>query len=153
MPRRPVVKSFITIDELESRYRSSRDPVERLRYQVIFLMATGSSTRKVAELTGYSIPWVRRLVHQYNENGPDCLADRRHGNPGAAPMLSSEQQSELALALRQPPPDGGQWTSQKVANWITARTGRPTYPQRGWVYLRKLGERADDEQALDGAAD
>ncbi|MBI5835285.1 MAG: helix-turn-helix domain-containing protein [Armatimonadetes bacterium] len=143
MPRRPIVKPHLTPDELESRFRASRDPVERLRYQVIFLMSSGSSTRKVAETTGYSIPWVRRLVHEYNENGPGCLTDRRHANPGATPMLSPAQQAELAAALHQAPPGGGKWTSQKVADWIGARTGRTTYPQRGWVYLRKLGPVGD----------
>ena len=152
MPRRPSVKPYLTTQELEAQYSQSRDPVERLRYHVIFLMSGGTSTRRVAEITGYSVPWVRRLVHQYNEKGPDCLADRRHGNPGAAPMLSDAQQAELAAALRGPAPDGGRWTSQKVADWITERTGRATYPQRGWVYLRKLGPTQDAESAR-GAGD
>jgi len=153
MPRRPVVKPYLSTDELESKFRASRDPVERLRYQVIFLMSGGSTTRKVAEITGYSIPWVRRLVHQYNENGPECLGDKRHANPGATPMLSPEQQEELARALRGPAPDGGAWTSQKVAAWISQRTGRPTYPQRGWVYLRKLAASDSDDGSRQSAAD
>lgn len=54
-------------------------------------------------------------------------------------MLDEAQRWELAEALEGPAPDGGLWTGPKVAEWIEQRTGEGTHPQRGWVYLKRLG--------------
>jgi len=70
------------------------------------------------------------------------LGDRRHTNPGAAEraLLSERQQRELRQALLAPPPEGGMWSSSKVARWIARRTGRPNeHAERGWEYLRNVG--------------
>jgi transposase len=46
------------------------------------------------------------------------------------------------MALREPPPDGGMWNSRKVGEWIERRTGRlvSQKKQRGWEYLKRLGQ-------------
>ena len=122
------------------RYRAARDPVERGRWQMIRLLVVGRSLREVAEVTGYSTRWVREVVRRYNEQGPDGLADRRHANPGAAPLLDAEGRAALEAALAEPPPEGGRWTCAKVAAWLADRTGREKVPaQRGRVYLRRTG--------------
>lgn len=54
-------------------------------------------------------------------------------------LLDEAQRRELAEALEGPAPDGGLWTGPKVAEWIEQRTGEGTHPQRGWVYLKRLG--------------
>jgi transposase len=126
--------------ELAVRYRAARDPVERGRWQMIWLLVSGRSLREVAEVTGSSTRWVREVARRYNEQGPDGLADRRHANPGAAPLLDAEGRAALEAALAESPPGGGLWTCAKVAAWIAARTGREAVPaQRGWVYLRRAG--------------
>ncbi len=38
----------------EKRYRQAKDPLERSHYQVIWLLASGRSSREVSEITGYS---------------------------------------------------------------------------------------------------
>ena len=122
------------------RYRAARDPVERGRWQMIRLLVAGRSLREVAEVTGYSTRWVREVVRRYNADGPDGLADGRHANPGAAPLLDAEGRRALDAALAQAPPGGGLWTRAKVAAWLADRTGRETGPaQRGWVYPRRAG--------------
>lgn len=71
------------------------------------------------------------------------MGDRRHRNSGAGEraLLDQDQQRELAEALRKPPPDGGMWNSRKVGEWIEAKTGKAVSnkKQRGWEYLRRLG--------------
>ena len=67
------------------------------------------------------------------------MGDRRHGNPGAAAILSSELQQHLWEVLQSPPADQDLWTGRKVAAWIKDKTGRQVHPQRGWEYLRRLG--------------
>jgi transposase len=94
------------------------------------------------EVTGYSRGWVQQLARRYNAGGPEALGDARHKNPGAADrtLLDQDQQRELSQALRKPPPDGGMWNSRKVGEWIEAKTGKAvSKKQRGWEYLRKLG--------------
>ena len=58
-------------------------------------------------------------------------------------MLDPAQREELRRALEQPPPDGGLWSSRKVARLIEERAGRrgvrAQRAQRGWEYLKRLG--------------
>jgi transposase len=130
--------------ELENRYRKARDPVGRSHYQIVWLISEGKSTRQVMEVTGYSRGWIQQLARRYNAGGAEALGDRRHRNPGAREraLLDQGQQRELAQALRKPPQeDGGMWNSRKVGEWIKAKTGKAVSnkKQRGWEYLRKLG--------------
>jgi transposase len=107
---------------------------------MIRLPVAGRALAEVAEVTGSSSRWVREVVRRYNEQGPDGLADRRHANPGAAPLLDAEGRQALEAALAEPPPWGGPWTCARAAAWIAGRTGRERVPaQRGWVYLRRAG--------------
>ena len=134
------VAEHLGLEEVTARHRAARDPVERGRWQMIRLLVSGRSLREVAEVTGYSTRWVREVVRRYNAEGPDGLADRRHANPGAAPLLDADGRAALEAALAQPPPEGGRWTCAKVAAWIADRTGREAVPApRGWVYLRRTG--------------
>lgn len=128
-----------TIDDLGARYRAERDTVLRTHLQAIWLLAQGRTTQDVATITGYSSPWVRTLVHRYNEHGITGLGDQRHHNPGAARLLTPTLETALTTALKQPHPDGGQWNGPKVAAWMAKRLDRPVHPQRGWEYLRHLG--------------
>ena len=129
-------------EELRRRYREARDPVGRSHHQIAWLLAEGRTVREAAEATGYSERWVREVARRYRERGSEGLGDRRRENPGGAgrALLAPEQQEELREALEAPPPDGGLWSSRKVAEWIERRTGRgEVRAQRGWEYLRKLG--------------
>ncbi|MDP9355025.1 MAG: winged helix-turn-helix domain-containing protein [Chloroflexota bacterium] len=139
MARALLIPSPLPVADLERRYRRARDPVARSHWQIIWLLARGEPTAAVAGATGYSVNWVREVAKRYRDGGPDALGDRRHANPGAAPLLTPSQQEDLRAALAGPAPDGGVWTCRKVAAWIGARLGRPVAEARGWEYLRRLG--------------
>jgi transposase len=143
MPKTIKLEPHLGSKELENRYRKARDPVARSHYQIVWLVSEGKTTAEVMEVTGYSRGWVQQLARRYNADGPDALGDRRHRNPGATDraLLDHDQQEELAEALRMPPEDGGMWNSRKVGEWIEEKTGRAVSnkKQRGWEYLRKLG--------------
>lgn len=141
MPKRVTVQAHLSITDLESRYRQSKDPVERSHYQIVWLLASGKTTQEVAQVTGYSLDWIRKIVRRYNQDGPEGLGDRRHENPGGEPLLSQEQQAQLWQALHGPAPDGGLWNSRKVAEWISGQINRPVAMQRGWDYLQQMGGR------------
>ena len=115
----------------------------RSHYQIVWLISEGKSTAEVIEATGYSRGWIQQLARRYNADGPGALGDRRHRNPGARvrALLNEDQQEELACTLKEIPPDGGMWNCRKVGEWIEANTGKvvSNKKQRGWEYMRRLG--------------
>jgi transposase len=139
MARSLIVPPHLSVDELEQRYRRAQDPVARSHWQIVWLLAGGASSAEVARSTSYSVNWVREIARRYREEGPAGIGDRRHGNPGAAPLLAATQQEQLRTALGGLAPDGGLWTGRKVAAWIGAAIGRSVDPARGWEWLRRLG--------------
>lgn len=132
------IAPHLTIAELEQRYRGAGDPVARSQWQIVWLLASGMATAEVARVTGYSVRWVQEIARRYRA-GPAALGDRRHSNPGAAPLLNQEQQEALRAALRGPAPDGGLWSCRTVAGWMSQILGRPVSTQRGWEWMRRLG--------------
>ncbi len=143
MPKTIKLEPHLNPKELENRYRKAQDPVLRTHYQILWLISEGKTTTQVMEATGYSRGWIQQLARRYNRYGPEALGDHRHQNPGARDraLLTTEQQEELREALKKPPPDGGMWNSPKVGEWIEQRTGKvlTQKKQRGWEYMRKLG--------------
>jgi transposase len=139
MSRRLTVMPHLPVDQLEGRYRQARDPVARSQWQIVWLVAQGQVARQVAASTSYSTKWISTIIHRYNATGPSGIGDRRHANPGKAPILSAQQQAALQVVLASPPPDGGLWSGPKVAAWIKEQTGQAVLPQCGWAYLKRLG--------------
>jgi transposase len=152
------VAAHLSADEVKARYRAAHDPVARSRWQMIWLLISGRSLAEVAAVTGYSPRWIREVVRHYNEEGAEALADRRHDNAGAAPLLDEDGRQALEEALHRPPPEGGRWTGAKVAAWIARHLGRERVaPQRGRDYLRRTGRslqvpRPRHTEAADAAA-
>ena len=143
MPKKIKIEAHLSSKELESRYRKARDPVARGHYQIIWLISQEKTTTQVMEATGYSRGWIQQIARRYNDGGLEALGDHPHRNPGAREraLLTKDQQEELARVLVKPPPDGGMWNSRKVGEWIEHESGKSVAnkKQRGWEYLRKLG--------------
>lgn len=131
-PHRPV-------DEREPRSRGAHDPVARSQWQIMWLLASGQPTAAVAQSTGYAANWIREVARRYREDGPTGLGDRRHTNPGQAPLLDTAQQEQLRQALAGPAPDGGVWTGRWVAHGMSQTLDRPIPLQRGWEWMCRLG--------------
>ena len=139
MPKLVDVKKRLSIAELEHRFKRCRDPVEKTHYQAIMLRSQGMGTGEVARICGYKRDWVSQLVRRYNKEGPSVLGDGRKGNR-RQPLLNEQQQEELRNAvLNEEPPGGGLWTGPKVAQWMADKIGEDVWPQRAWVYLKRLG--------------
>jgi transposase len=133
-----LVAPHLPVEELYERYRRCSDGTEKSHWQILWLRAQGHKPQHIADVTGYRTDWIRRIVHRYNDHGPDGVGDRRRHN-GSSPLLGPTAQEQLLSALMEPHPDGGLWNSPKVAQWISAHTGRRVRRQRGWAYLQRLG--------------
>jgi len=140
MPRLPFVRHR-TANQIRSKYRSCRHPVEKVRWHALGLLARadrGLTPAEVADLTGLSAVTVRDVLHRWNEHGPEGVADRRKGN-GAEPKLSTRRRAALYAALQKRPPDGGLWTGPKVARYVRDRWHVAVCPETGWRWLVALG--------------
>ena len=141
MSKRLEIKNHLSYEALTKRYRTCKDGKEKARWQVIWLYSdseTSRSAAEVARLTGFSVIWVRTLIHRYNAQGAAGI--KRSGSArGARFVLTQAQHLALREQLRGAAPDGGLWSSRKVAQWIKERTGQEVDASTGWRYLKRLG--------------
>jgi transposase len=85
-------------------------------------------------------PPCERLLARYNAQGPQALGDLRRRNGTSPSVLRPDLLDKLKDRLREPPPDGGLWTSPKVARWMASELGlAAVLPQRGWEALKAIG--------------
>ncbi|WP_305549987.1 helix-turn-helix domain-containing protein [Methylobacterium sp. NEAU K] len=59
--------------------------------------------------------WQEQLASRYNQFGPDAVGDRRRRNGANPRLLTPELLDKLRARLAQPPPDGGTWSTPKIA--------------------------------------
>jgi hypothetical protein len=107
MPKRLSIHPHLSTDELARRSRAAQSPVARRHWQIVWLLAQGLPSARVAAVTGYTVNWVRTMAQRFKQDGPAGLGDRRPRNPGRVGLLSAAHRAALAAALRQPPADGG----------------------------------------------
>ncbi len=142
MPPKAELKSYLTLDELRTRYRRARDTSEARRWQLIHLVAQDWTIKQAAQAVDLNYDYAKEIIRRYNQDGPEALKNRsqkRQISPRS--LLTAEQQRELKCALQSPAPDGGKWSGPKVAKWIAEKTGRShVWPQRGWDYLKRLSQ-------------
>ncbi len=75
------LQAYLSVDELERRYRQAKVPAERTQFQIIWLVAQGKSTEEAASITGYNFQWVYQLICRYNQLGSEEFIDKRHKKP------------------------------------------------------------------------
>ncbi len=127
------VVDHLSVAELEARYEGCEEVTSSRHFQTIFLLAKGHSTREVAEITSFGLRWIEQRLDRYNASGSASLGDLRRDNRAAATVLKPELLERLRVRLSEPPPDGGLWTSAKVARWMADELGQKKLAaQRGW---------------------
>jgi hypothetical protein len=127
------VADHLSIEELEQRYRACEDACSARHYQTIWLLAQGHTIAAVSALTSFVPRWIEELLARYNALGPRALGDLRRNNGTRPWVLKPELLKQLKVRLEQPPPDGGVWTSRKVADFMADQLGleqhQPNPPQ------------------------
>jgi transposase len=134
------VADHLSVPALELQYRSCKDVTEARHFQTIWLLAKGHQIAEVATTVSFAPRWVERLLARYNAQGPRALGDLRRRNGSSPSVLKPDLLDKLKDRLHAPPPDGGLWTSSKVAAWMASELGVARLaPQRGWDALKALG--------------
>ena len=134
------VADHLSIEDLEERYRSCADACAARHYQTIWLLAQGHTVPEVAATTAFVPRWIEELLARYNALGAAALGDLRRNNGASPSVLKPELLAKLKDRVKEPPPDGGIWTSRKVANFMASELGLTELaPQRGWEALQAIG--------------
>ena len=139
MGRRIQLKSHHTPDELRDAYRAEQTSVRARQIQVVWMVSQGLPTKQILSVTGLCRSWVYSVCRRYNEEGLAGLGDRRSDNGGHGRLLDDEGLDELRALLDGPPPDGGLWTSPKVAAWMSKKLDREVSFKVAWTYMTRLG--------------
>ena len=133
------VADHLSVSALEQQYRSCADVTAARHLQTIWLLAKGHHIAEVAATVSYARRWVERLLARYNAHGPQALGDLRRCNGKSPSVLKPDLLDKLQDRLREPPSDGGLWTSPKVAAWMASELGLTRVaPQRGWEALKAI---------------
>ncbi len=134
------VADHLSVSALEQQYRSCTDVTAARHLQAIWLLAKGHPIAEVAATVSYAQRWVERLLARYNAQGLPALGDLRCRNGRSPSVLKPDLLDKLKARLREPPSDGGLWTSPKVAAWMASELGLTRVaPQRGWEALQAIG--------------
>src|SRR4051794_21338033 len=134
------VADHLSVSALEQPYRSCTDVTAARHRQTIWLLAKGHEIAEVAATVSFARRWVERLLARDNAQGPQALGDLRRHNGTSPSILRPDLLEKLKARLREPPPDGGLWTSPKVAAWMAGELGlAAVLPQRGWEALKAIG--------------
>src|SRR3954463_8702428 len=82
----------------------------------------------------------RAFAARYTAQGLQARGNLRHRNGARPSVLKPDLLDKLKDRLCEPPPDGGLWTSPKVAAWMASELGLTRVaPQRGWEALKAIG--------------
>jgi transposase len=134
------VADHLSVSALEEKYRSCMDVTAARHVQAIWLLAKGRHIAEVSATVSYARRWVERLLARYNAEGLEALGDLRRRNGMRPSVLKPELLDKRKARLRAPPPDGGLWTSPKLAAWMASELGLTRVaPQRGWEALKAIG--------------
>ena len=90
MDKRLSIEAYLTVEELEQRYRAARDAVARSQRQIIWLLGGGATSQEVAAVTGYSVPWIRELAKRYKRLRAAGIGDGRMRDPSEEPVKQSD---------------------------------------------------------------
>src|SRR5208283_1676544 len=134
------IAAHLSADALRERYVSSSNAREARHFHAIWLLAKGHAIGEVAEMMSFGRRWIEQLAARYNAEGPESLGDPRRRNGSSATVLKPELLDKSRLRLKEPPSDGGLWTSAKVAAFLARELGlEKVAVQRGWEALKARG--------------
>ena len=136
MARRIHLQPHLSVDELEHRYRTAKEPNERTWWpsgQILWLLAQGRTATELSAVIGYRAYWIGQIATRYNAEGPTGMQNRRHTTSyRPPPVLAPALQEELRGLLAEAAARNAYWTGQDVAAWMAERLGRPVSYRLGW---------------------
>lgn len=110
---------------LRHRYDATDDPEDRLRYQMVWLAATGRHAPAIAQIVLRSPATVRRVLHRFREDGLDAVP--RRTAPGPDRIVTPAWEAELLRVIDLDPHEvdvpSANWTTGLLAAYLARQTG------------------------------
>lgn len=129
---------------LRREARRTKDVSASRRMLALALVLDGASRSDAAKSAGMDRQTLRDWVHRYNEQGLAGLFDKT-GNVGPRPLLSSQQEAEVAEWVRRGPDlaEHGvvRWRRADLAREIAAKFGVVLAERSMSDVLRRMGFR------------
>jgi transposase len=129
-------------EEIKRLLSGNESFVVAIRLYLVYQVALGNSSRKLAEIHHISFKQITTWVHRFEAEGLDGLRDRK--GRGRKSLLSKEKKQRIkTVVLKELPSDHGykaiKWTGPLLAEWIESKYG--VKYQRAQIYnlLRSLG--------------
>lgn len=138
MPKILKLENHLTAQELYQKYRRSRHPQEKLRWQALSLIAKGAVANQTAKKLGRSSGWISETVRRYNEGGAAAVKNKSKNQQSRT--LNGQQEQELEQLIESgKTKHQGLWTSTQVKHWVEEQTGSRIHQTTAWRMLVKLG--------------
>lgn len=129
-------------EEIKRLLSGNESFVIAIRLYLVYQVALGYSSRKLAEIHDISFKQITTWVHRFEAEGLEGLRDRK--GRGRKSLLSTDKMQRIkSVVLKELPSDHGykanKWTGPLLAKWIEAKYG--VKYQRAQIYklLRSLG--------------
>jgi transposase len=81
----------------------SREAFTLRRAQILLASAEGHRPARIAARTGCAVGTVRNTIHAFENEGVDCLGEKKRGPKGARPILDPAKTDPLKGILHQSP--------------------------------------------------
>jgi transposase len=124
------------VRHLNQTISKGRDARMVRRAQIVRLSARGQTPPQIAELMGFSIPTIHRVIAVFNSEGVASLADKPR--PGRPPKAGDEYVRLLKEAVATSPRDMGypfsSWTTSRLREHLARRCHVILHPD----YLARL---------------
>jgi len=127
-----ITRSDFDAAELRREARRTKDVAASRRMLALALVLEGASRADAAKAAGMDRQTLRDWVHRFNEQGLAGLSDKT-GSVGPKPLLSPEQQTEVAEWVRR----GPDLAEHGVIRWRRADLARAIAAKFGVVLAEK----------------
>lgn len=145
-----IVKGYHA-EDIKKLLTGSESYVIAIRLYLVYQVALGYSSRRLAEIHGISFKQITNWVHRFESEGLEGLRDRK--GRGRKALLSKDKLERIkTLVLNERPSDHGykasRWTGPLMSEWIENNYGIKYQKAQVYNLLRKLGIEFQKKQGL-----
>lgn len=151
MSKKPLSVKGYSAEDIEKLLKSNDSYVIAIRLYLVYQIALGNSSRRLADIHGISFKQITNWVHRFESEGLEGLKDRK--GRGRKSMLPKNKLERIRrLVLQEHPSDHGynapRWTGPLISEWIEDNYGIKYQKVQIYRLLRKQGIEFKKKQGL-----
>ena len=151
---KPVLKvKGYTAEEIKKLLTGNQSYVVGLRLYIVYQVALGQSSRKLAKIHRVSFKQITNWVHRFEKEGLEGLKDKK--GRGRKALLSDEKLNKIRnLILNDSPLNHGfkseKWSGPLLTQWIRQEYGISYQKAQIYNLLKRIGIRFEKGHGLVG---